>query len=445
MENLGLKTMSTFSLSHLIYMGIAVVLVALLSLILLKASDKAKRGVVFAFSLLGFLVLIATAVYGYLTIENFDILANLPLGICGIGFIFGMIFSLTKVEAMKSFVGYVGIFGGLYGLLALPTAIVGSASFDLQVVLYFIPYILLFVVGLLMFILKVARPTYKNMGISIITLILVAVFIHVLNAVFILYGVSESANYLITLFPARDVVAEFVFEYIPASFVYLFAYLVAFVILSSIVSLFSLIGNKKVETYEIEDIKEKKEKPEKVKKEKKEKPVKEEKEETEKQVVKTEVEEVVETEAHLGLPMEEGAGENKDEWEDVIPESVLEAQAKKEETADDIIIKDEDVEPKQEKAEEKPNVLFEPTKKIEEKKEVSSEPKISNRNIEKNYETYEIKEKPTQVQRKYSFAEADRKRKNDPTLGVSSTKRSASQNTELLKDLRTRINNLGKK
>lgn len=485
MEFLGLEAISTFSLSHLIYVGIALVLTLILNLSLIKAGKKARSIVIFVFSLLGFLALAGTTVYNYLTIQNFDILGNLPLSLCGVTLLFGTLFSLTKVCSMKSFVGYAGIFAGLYGLLALPFGMIGREAFGLQSILYFAPYVLLFVVAVSMFTLKVGRPTFKNMGKSIITLVLVACFMHALNSIFFIYGVSLSANYWMTLLPARDEIAVLIFTYIPASFVYLLPYLLAFVILSSIISIFSLFGKKeKVKTYVIDEdaiVATKQPKEDKVQKE-----VEKKKEEVEE--VSTEVHiglpmgdaegNEEKTEEHMGLPMEENEvqettehidlPQEEDKWEDVIPESILEEQKKKEEAIEDIIIKDEEVEVEQKSSKEKqvvqakPSVLFETkdniqeqledlvdkTKKVEakqEKKAGDKPVKVSNRSVEKTYKTYEVKEKPTQVQRKYSFAEADRKRKNDPTLGVpTTTKRNMSQNAELLKDLRTRINKLGK-
>jgi len=465
MENLGLRTISTFSLSHLIYVGIAFVLFSLFYLIFFKLGDKAKKGAVFALSLLGFFAIVGTSVYRYLTISNFDIFANLPITLCGVALIFGMLFGLTNVASMKSFVGYVGFFAGLYGILVLPTQIIGSLSFDLQTILYFVPYIILFACSGLIFTLKLARPTFKNMGISIVTLILVTCFIHVLNTAFIIYDVSYSANYFMTISPLRDEVAQLIFEYIPASFVYLFAYLILFIVISLILTLLYPKKKENVETYAID--------------ENLIKPVQNEvafkiesEQEAKDQVVKTELKE-----NDVQFMIEE---KDANEWKDVIPESVLEEQSKKEQETsliDDIIIKDEELEPEvkvqnvepiEEKLEEtkveedfaiSPKVPFVTSRKVEEKHqgldrdEILEQPtkiitrqtrKVEIKKPEKDYKTYEVKKKPTQIQRKYSFAEADRKRKNDPTLGISSSKRTASQNTELLKDLRYRIDKLGK-
>ena len=476
MEILGLKTISTFSLSHLIYIAGAVLIAILLNLILLKANKKVKRVFAFILSLLGLFAGVGLCVYGFLTIEGFDIFANLPLNLTGITFIVGVLFILSKSETMKSFAGYAGIFSGLYGLFLIPNGIMEGLSFELSTIIYFVPYIIAFVLGVSVFTFGLAKPTYKNMGKSVITVILLACFMHTLNVVLAVYEITNHANYFLTINHGRDLFSMMAYKYIPEKFVYLFAYLLLFIVLSSIISLFSLIKRKeKVETYAIDESL--------IQKAKEPQLLSVEEQITEKQgslneAVEENIEEAteqpkIETEVQVVEEVNEENQNLGDNWEDVIPEAVLEESKKEEIKAkEEIFIKDAVVEeikePKNkvlksangEKA--NPNIEFQANtveekamvEDIKEPKQVvqpeivkeTAEPKLVEEKKQevKGYSTYTVPEKPTQIQRKYSFADADRKRKNDPTLGVSKTRRTVSQSKDLLKDLRSRIDKLGK-
>ena len=221
MEILGLKTISTFSLSHLIYIAGAVLIAILLNLILLKANKKVKKVFAFILSLLGLFAGVGICVYGFLTIEGFDIFANLPLNLTGITFIVGVLFILSKSETMKSFAGYAGIFSGLYGLFLIPNGIMEGLSFELSTIIYFVPYIIAFVLGVSVFTFGLAKPTYKNMGKSVITVILLACFMHTLNVVLAVYEITNHANYFLTINHGRDLFSMMAYKYIPEKFVYL--------------------------------------------------------------------------------------------------------------------------------------------------------------------------------------------------------------------------------
>lgn len=244
MEKLLSENLKMFSFSHILILGITLLLVIFFYLISFKRKHKTKLNFVYFLSILGFLTYLVLPILTIINNKNVDILAILPLNLCGICFLTAIILFKLQLASVRAFVGFVGIFDALYNLIVIPNTLIGSKPFSIDSILYFVPFVLLLMVGLFTFSFGLVNPSFREVGKTIVSLIVVTAFMHTINVIFKLFNLSE-ANYFYTLYPSRDSVMETIASYLPYEFVYLIVYLVAITIFMVLVALFGLASNKK--------------------------------------------------------------------------------------------------------------------------------------------------------------------------------------------------------
>ena len=243
MEKLFAENLKMFSFSHLLILGITLLLVIFFYLIFFKRKHKTKFNFVYVLSILGFLAYVALPVLKLVTEKNVDVLAILPINLCGVCFLTAIILSRFQLPSVRAFVGYVGIFDALYNLIVIPNTYVGVKPFAVETILYFVPFVILLMVGLYTFAFGLVKPSFKQILKTVVGLIVVTVIMHTLNVVFKVFKLSD-ANYFYTLSASRDNVMKMLASLLPYEFVYLAFYLVAITVLMVIIALFGLASNK---------------------------------------------------------------------------------------------------------------------------------------------------------------------------------------------------------
>lgn len=215
-------TWGNFTLTHIISLIIAVIIVFCLYFILKNKSEKTKRITLFILSLSGIVAII------YNLIKWGSPLEYLPFHMCSINAIILPIAILTKNK-------YIGNLLILWCVGALIALILNYPAADYDIfswtfVIYYFPHIFEFGIPILLFVFKVIKLDYKTIPVTLITTFVIYTIVHFINVGLNNYFIKNNivdytgniiqVNYMFSYYPDNPVLQIF-YNIIPYKYFYM--------------------------------------------------------------------------------------------------------------------------------------------------------------------------------------------------------------------------------
>lgn len=211
-----------FTLTHIISLCIAIIIIVCLYFILRNKTEKTKTITLFVFSLSGIIAII------YNLVKWGSPLEYLPFHMCSINAIILPIAILTKNK-------YIGNLLILWCVGALIALLLNYQAADYEILswafaIYYFPHIFEFGIPILLFVFKIIKLDYKTIPVTLITTFVIYTLVHFINVglnnYFIKNNIVDYAgniiqvNYMFSYYPSNPVLQIF-YDIIPYKYFYM--------------------------------------------------------------------------------------------------------------------------------------------------------------------------------------------------------------------------------
>lgn len=200
-------------------------------LIFRKTSEKTRRIAVAALYIAGFAFfwlykywISIDEAYSVLTAEAgkgaFSWWSELPLHLCNINLILLPIAVLTKNRSLLSFVFFMAPFGAIFAMVMPDVGFYGFSLFLPRVFGYFITHMLIFVSSLILGLLDLYRPKFRDIPMTMVYAVAISFVVFCINLIFRATHVNDFANYFYTIDPPEGTPLVLFKKWIPVPFLY---------------------------------------------------------------------------------------------------------------------------------------------------------------------------------------------------------------------------------
>lgn len=226
----GFLTMAPFNALFCITFAACIVLLIVVSLLMRKRSEKAKRALI---AIVAVLTFIGFFVYKYFisidkeydaitqNMGGFNWWGELPLHLCNINLILIPIAVLTMKKPLLSFCFFVAPIGALMALLMPANGFSGYSILLPRMIGFYGIHFIIIILALSIVTFGLYRPKFRDLPFTILTLFLVALVVFGINMLFRVTGLHPKANYFFSVETEGNFLLEIFHKWIPVPFLYL--------------------------------------------------------------------------------------------------------------------------------------------------------------------------------------------------------------------------------
>ena len=205
-------------------------ILVVVSLIMRKRSDRAKRILIAVTALVG---LVGFFVYKYfLSIDTeydaitqnmggFNWWGELPLHLCNINLILIPIAVLTKKRPLMGFCFFVAPLGALMALLMPANGFSGYSIFLPRMIGFYGIHFLIIIAAIAIVTFGLYRPRFKDIPLTLLMVCLIALIVFGINMLMRKTGLHPNANYFYSVEPENISLLKLFHKWIPVPFLYL--------------------------------------------------------------------------------------------------------------------------------------------------------------------------------------------------------------------------------
>ncbi len=226
----GFLNMAPFNTLFCITFAAFILILIVVSLIMRKRSDKAKRALIAITAILTF---IGFFVYKYFisidkeydaitqNMGGFNWWGELPLHLCNINLILIPIAVITMKKPLLSFCFFVAPIGALMALLMPANGFSGYSILLPRMIGFYGIHFIIIVMALSIVTFGLYRPKFRDLPLTLVTLLLVALVVFGINMLFRATGLHPKANYFFSVETEGNFLLEIFHKWIPVPFLYL--------------------------------------------------------------------------------------------------------------------------------------------------------------------------------------------------------------------------------
>lgn len=228
-----------------------IVLLVVVSLIMRKRSQKAKRiliGVTCLVTLLGFFVykyfLSIDREFDQITqnMGGFNWWGELPLQLCNINLILIPIAVLTMKRPLLSFAFFVAPLGAMMAILMPANGFSGCSLLLPRMIGFYGTHFMIVIAGLSIVTFGLYRPRFKDLPFTVLTITIVALIVFGINMLLRCTGLHPHANYFFSVETEGNFLLEIFHKWIPVPFLYLLPSFLILVPYMAIITFFFWLG-----------------------------------------------------------------------------------------------------------------------------------------------------------------------------------------------------------
>lgn len=246
MCNLLNLTLQYFNIAHFILMSFVPLLIIVLYFSFRHTSEKTKFWVILIVCIVNFIMYFSYKIVYCIATPEINIWNELPIHLCNLNLFFMPIALIYKNRYFFGYFYFVGMIASLSGIVFFGSVFLGYNAFSYVVLIYFIYHALLIVVSLLIIVFGFYKPRFNDILVALIMLAILAISLHIINIVFRVTNICETANYLVTFPQENNIGTDFLYNLIPVPLLYLlpmFAIIFASDLL--LLSIYRMIAQKK--------------------------------------------------------------------------------------------------------------------------------------------------------------------------------------------------------
>ena len=218
-----------FNTGFFVLMAAVVAVIVILSLSLRKASENVRRFVIIGICIADIIIFFVYkwALSGdaeFLEISGqteFNWFSELPLHLCNINMFLIPIALLIKKRGLLSFCFFVAPLGALMAMLSPEPAFTGFSLFVPRIAGFYVTHAIVLMAGILLVSMGFYRPSFKDLPLTLLTVVLLVTAIHGLNALF-RATVCPNANYFFTMETSGVSILDMFWNIIPHPYWYLY-------------------------------------------------------------------------------------------------------------------------------------------------------------------------------------------------------------------------------
>lgn len=226
----GFLNMAPFNALFCITFAGFILILIVVSLIMRKRSEKAKRALIAVTAILTF---IGFFVYKYyISIDKeydaitqnmggFNWWGELPLHLCNINLILIPIAVITMKKPLLSFCFFVAPIGALMALLMPANGFSGYSILLPRMIGFYGIHFIIIILALSIVTFGLYRPKFRDLPFTILTLLLVALAVFGINMILRATGLHPKANYFFSVETEGNFLLEIFHRWIPVPFLYL--------------------------------------------------------------------------------------------------------------------------------------------------------------------------------------------------------------------------------
>ena len=226
----GFLNMAPFNALFCITFAGFILILIVVSLIMRKRSEKAKRALIAVTAILTF---IGFFVYKYyISIDKeydaitqnmggFNWWGELPLHLCNINLILIPIAVITMKKPLLSFCFFVAPIGALMALLMPANGFSGYSILLPRMIGFYGIHFIIIILALSIVTFGLYRPKFRDLPFTILTLLLVALAVFGINMILRTTGLHPKANYFFSVETEGNFLLEIFHRWIPVPFLYL--------------------------------------------------------------------------------------------------------------------------------------------------------------------------------------------------------------------------------
>lgn len=244
-----------FNTTYLICWGIALLAMVAIGLGFKGKSEKTKT--IFLLSLCAFTIVIYF-IYKAILVSSAEYCAaqlkdgitdygwfyELPLQLCNINMFLIPIGILTKKRGIMGFSFFLAPLGATMALVFPEQAFIGKPFFTFYIFAFYLTHFLIVIAGISLATLGFFRPVFKDFPKVFLTLIVLALGVHLVNLGLIYSGLCLKANYFFTMRPGGVSLLELFAKITKIPFIYMLPSLVILAAYMGIISLVFFIAGK---------------------------------------------------------------------------------------------------------------------------------------------------------------------------------------------------------
>ena len=226
----GFLIMAPFNALFCITFAAFILILVIVSLIMRKKSEKAKRLLIAFVCILTF---IGFFVYKYyISIDKdydritqnmggFNWWGELPLHLCNINLILMPIAVLTMKKPLLSFCFFIAPIGALMALLMPANGFSGYSILLPRMIGFYGIHFIIIVCALSIVTFGLYRPKFRDLPLTLLTIFLIALIVFGINMLMRFSGLHPKANYFFSVETEGNFLLEIFHKWIPVPFLYL--------------------------------------------------------------------------------------------------------------------------------------------------------------------------------------------------------------------------------
>ena len=226
----GFLIMAPFNALFCITFAAFILILIVVSLIMRKKSEKAKRLLIAITCILTF---ICFFVYKYFisidkeydaitqNMGGFNWWGELPLHLCNINLILIPIAMLTMKKPLLSFCFFIAPLGALMALLMPANGFSGYSILLPRMIGFYGIHFIIVIVALSIATFGLYRPKFRDLPLTILTIFIIALIVFGINMLFRYTGLHPKANYFFSVETEGNFLLEIFYKWVPVPFLYL--------------------------------------------------------------------------------------------------------------------------------------------------------------------------------------------------------------------------------
>ncbi len=213
-------TVKYFNGYHIAMILLPLIMLFLMYLSLNDKEEKVQDRCLLLLSSLAIVLFLSYKIYMSRHYDDFKWIDNLPLQLCNINLIVLPVALLKKNKTMFAFLYFVGIIGGLIGVVMFDTYFLGRSAFSFPVLVYFVYHSMLVMFPILLVLLGKYTPCYKDVLKAEKMLFVLALIMFVFNKILRIVFFVFSTNYFYTMGLEGNPFVDLLWRIIPVPFLF---------------------------------------------------------------------------------------------------------------------------------------------------------------------------------------------------------------------------------
>ena len=225
-----LLIMKPFNALFFLTFAAFILILIIVSLIMRKRSEKAKRTLIAVTCILTFIGFFVYKYYISIDTEYDQITQNmggfnwwgeLPLHLCNINLILIPIAVMTMKKPLLSFCFFIAPIGALMALLMPANGFSGYSILLPRMIGFYGIHFIIIICALAIATFGLYRPKFRDLPLTLLTIFLIALVVFGINMLFRVTGLHPKANYFFSVETEGNFLLEIFHKWIPVPFLYL--------------------------------------------------------------------------------------------------------------------------------------------------------------------------------------------------------------------------------